>query len=174
MFQRFGSAQDVKKYCYWLLLSLPGLLLALAADLPSSVVSVPGAIAQEDSTTQTTSAGDIYFYGESGQPEVLGSAYMVLESRQNQVVGGFFMYQSSFDCFYGQITNQALQITVIPTYEHIRYSYAVERSDTAIASPEGLATMPEFDGFYPLSHPDAVARHVLETCRHEYGSLVWQ
>lgn len=174
VFQLFGLAQDVKKYCRWLLVSLPCLLLAMGAGLPSAFTSTGGAIAQESSNRQRTSTGEIYWYGESPQPQVLGVAYMVLEARQNQVVGGFFMYQSSFDCFYGRITNHSLQITVIPTYEPNHYPYAVQRSDTAIASPGGLAATPEFDGFHPLNRPDEVARHVLDTCRHEYGDLVWQ
>ncbi len=174
VFQQFGLAQDVKKYCYWLLISLPCLLLAISADWPSALFSTRGAIAQEDLNAQTPSGGEIYLYGESPQPQVLGTAYMVLESRDNQVVGGFYMYQSSFDCFYGRITNHSLQITVIPTYEQSHYPYAVQRSDTAIASPGGHGTTPDFEGFYRLNRPDAVARHVLETCRREYGSLVWQ
>lgn len=164
------KTQWVKRNYSWFLWFLPVLALAIADVLPSMITASSRAIAQE---MPNHSGNGIYVYGESPQPQILGMAYMVLESRENQVVGGFYMYQSSFDCFYGQMTNQSLQVTVIPTYEETSYSYAVQRSDTAIASPNTLIT-PEFEGFYRLQRADEVANRVLETCRDEYADLVWQ
>lgn len=165
----------VKGNCHWFLLSFPVLVLAIAEFLLTTVTPSSPAIAQERSDASgRRSADGIYVYGESPKLEVLGVTYLVLESRGNQVVGGFYMYRSSFDCFYGQLTNQSLQLTVIPTYDQANYSYAVQRSDTAIASPTPLALTPEFEGFHRLQRADEVANQVLETCRNNYADLVWQ
>jgi hypothetical protein len=164
----------VKRNYGWFLLSIPVLALAIADVLPSTIRPSSQAIAQEQPDPLGSSADGIYVYGESPQLEVLGVTYFVLESRDNQVVGGFYRYHSSFDCFYGQMTNHSLQVTVIPTYDPANYPYAVQRSDTAIASPNTLPITPEFEGFYHLQHPDEVANRVLDTCRNEYAELVWQ
>jgi hypothetical protein len=168
----------VKRNYGWFLLSIPVLALAIADVLPSTITPSSQAIAQEDPHLSGSSADGIYVYGESPQLDVLGSTYFVLESRDNQVVGGFYRYHSSFDCFYGQMTNHSLQVTVIPTYDQANdqanYPYAVQRSNTAIASPNTLPITPEFEGFHHLQHPDEVANRVLDTCRNEYAELVWQ
>ncbi|MFO8040553.1 MAG: hypothetical protein R6U67_14040 [Sodalinema sp.] len=179
MLQFLGLSQRVniewlKRNYGWFFWSIPLLALAIADVLPSTVTPSSPAIAQEMPDHSGSSADGIYVYGESPQLQILGRAYIVLESRGNQVVGGFYMYQSSFDCFYGQMTHQSLQVTVIPTYEETRYSYAIQRSDTAIASPNTPPITPEFEGFYRLQNPDEVANRVLDTCRNEYADLVWQ
>jgi len=173
-FSQRVNREWVKRHYGWFLLSFPLLVLAIAAGLSPTVAPSSRAIAQERLDNSGSSADGIYLYGESPQPGVLGVAYLVLESRNNQVVGGFYMYHSSFDCFYGQITNHSLQVTVVPTYEQDNYPYAVQRSDTAIASSNPLPITPELEGFYRIQTADDVANRVLENCRNGYADLVWQ
>ena len=45
-------------------------------------------------------ANGVYLYGQSPEPEQVGSAYAVMEIVENRAVGAFYMPQSSFDCFY--------------------------------------------------------------------------
>lgn len=57
-------------------------------------------------------ADGIYLYGQSSQPEQLGQEYMVFEVQGNRVIGAFYMPQSEFNCFQGNLESQQLNITL--------------------------------------------------------------
>ena len=67
----------------------------------------------------------VYLYGQSPQPNTIGSEYLVFEVNQGQVIGGFYMPSSSFDCFYGSVEAQKLALTVVDSYEQTPHPYAV-------------------------------------------------
>lgn len=114
----------------------------------------------------------VYLYGEVPQPDRIGVEYMVLELRQNRVVGGLYRRHSSFDCFYGQMQAQTLEMTIVPAYEDTPYSYSMVRADNAIASTAEAPVAPAFEGLYRIDRLDEVAQRVLESCRETPHSSI--
>lgn len=123
-------------------LSLPislfrkGLWLAL---LGSAGLSIQSAEAQpqspqpkwkEDSTVavslraQPSLRNGTYLYGSTQQPEQTQTEYFVFRVQNQQVVGAFYMPQSSFDCFRGDLKAKELELTVM-SYEQQAYKHTV-------------------------------------------------
>lgn len=108
-----------------------------------------------------------YLYGQQAAANQPGSTYMVFDVTGRRAVGGFYMPNSSFDCFYGDISARRLDLTVIDSYEqtHHPYSLAVQSQLTPAAGPVGT----EFDivGFTPINILSEMDRSILETCQSQ-------
>lgn len=110
----------------------------------------------------------VYFYGESPQRDQLGQAYMVFETRQQKLLGAFYLPHSSFDCFYGQVAQNQLALTVIDSYDRTPHPYQMALEPVAIASsPDSLNLQFEPEGFHRIPELSDLEHHILETCRHD-------
>lgn len=54
----------------------------------------------------------IYLYGQSPKPEQIGQEYMVFEMNRGKVVGAFYLPQSEFSCFQGNLKSGKLALMV--------------------------------------------------------------
>jgi hypothetical protein len=109
---------------------------ALLLPLLSSGLGLQRVLAQPEHS-QMTRQGDvavsilsltdgIYLYGQEPQPGQSETEYFVFELHNRQVVGAFYMPNSSFDCFRGNLTNTSqLQLTVMASYEEQIYDHRV-------------------------------------------------
>lgn len=66
-----------------------------------------------------------YLYGESSQPGKIQQEYFIFEVNNNQVVGAAYMPRSDFDCFYGNLSNSKLDLTIVSSFQAEAYSHAV-------------------------------------------------
>lgn len=148
-----------------------GLILAAIAQSHAHTVDpLPpadqvAAVAQASPTTQPIEDG-VYLYGQSPQPLELGSEYLVLEVNQNQVVGGFYMPNSSFDCFYGEVQSGQLNLNIINAYDQDVYPYTIAlATDEAIAGSDPQAAPLNLVGFHRIDTLSAIDQEILNTCR---------
>ncbi len=68
-------------------------------------------------------------YGQSPQPNQIQHQYFVFQMRQNHVVGAFYMPSSSYDCFYGDLEGNTLNLTVVNSYDQQNHSHIVRLSE---------------------------------------------
>jgi len=138
----------------------------LADTNAATVARLEGAISQRF-------PNGTYLYGQSQQPDQLGSAYMVFEVTENRVLGAFYMPHSSFDCFYGEVQAQELALNVIDSYEQTVHPYSVAlQRNASVATTGGEAIAPlSLEGFHPLSGLSENDQRILNTCKVDYGSV---
>ena len=109
-----------------------------------------------------------YLYGQSAEPEQVGSAYMVFDVTGQDIVGAFYMPSSSFDCFQGTIQHDELALTIHDSYaqESFPFSVALVPNEGAIAS-DGPVHHPgrTIDGFQPIGLISNNDQRILATCR---------
>ncbi|MBD1914087.1 hypothetical protein [Leptolyngbya sp. FACHB-8] len=92
--------------------------VALAALFPISLITVglrePAAQAQEQSGDRSTTASDgVYLYGTSPQPNQLARDYVLFERHNDEVIGAFYVPQSEFTCFSGDIEGSQLAVEAV-------------------------------------------------------------
>lgn len=143
-----------------------GLLLATGLAMVSMPTFVANqAEASEAEQTQALTDG-VYLYGQSPEPEKMGSEYLVFEVNQGEVVGGFYMPRSSFDCFHGNVQSEQLALTVINSYEQTPHAYSVAlQSEGAVASADGSAAPMGLEGYHRLDNLSDTDRQILSTCK---------
>lgn len=108
----------------------------------------------------------VYLYGQSQQPLELGSEYLVFEVVEDQVIGGFYMPNSSFDCFYGEVQSGQLNLNIVSAYDQEVYPYAIAlASDEAIAADDPQAAPLSLVGFHQLDTLSELDQEILNTCR---------
>lgn len=109
-----------------------------------------------------------YLYGQSDEPNQVGTAYMVFEVAADNIVGAFYMPSSSFDCFQGTIEAHELALDIHDSYaqESYPYSIALVTNEGAIASQEPvLDSRLNIDGFRPIEAVSGNDQRMLATCR---------
>ncbi len=161
------------------LVAKAALLLAVSLTLGS----LPQTSAQAQDTTglkvatrpieaaTTFPTNGVYLYGETAQPNQLGRSYMVSEIRDGKIIGAFYMPNSSFDCFYGNVQRNRLALTVVETYSNQPYSYVLAlESAGSVASigslPGVTALKPE--GFHLINQITANDQRILGVCKAAY------
>lgn len=138
-----------------------------AISLPSSAV---GQVEGTDSERTQALADGVYLYGQSPEPETMGSEYLVFEVNQGEVVGGFYMPRSSFDCFYGDVESEQLALTVINSYEQTQHPYSVAlQPDGAVASADSGSTPVGLEGYHRLGNLSDTDRQILATCKADHN-----
>lgn len=152
---------------------LAGLLLSagLASGLPILMAQGLSAQAPTSQTPATAAqmADGIYLYGQSAQPQTVGSEYLVFEVTQGAVVGGFYMPRSSFDCFHGNLQADKLALTVVDSYERTAHPYSV-----ALSASEPVATIGNntasfgLEGYHRIASLSDIDRQILTTCKADY------
>lgn len=141
-------------------------LAQTAQGVEASAVSEVARASVGTTISQTLPDG-IYLYGQSPEAEQLGSAYMVFEVTDNRVVGAFYMPQSSFDCFYGEMQPREMALNVIDSYERTvnPYSIATETSDPVASTSGEAATTVSIEGFHPIASVSNNDQRILNTCK---------
>ena len=133
----------------------------------------------ESSQTPTQSANrsevatvpnGVYLYGESQQPDQIGSAYLVFEVSDNQAVGAFYLPHSSFDCFQGEVQGDRLNLTITNSYDQNTYAYSLPiQTDSYVASAVEVAPPTvQLNGFHSISSVSDNDHRILETCKADF------
>jgi len=163
----------------WAIAAMPNAQAAdvsspIASSMPSSSTSQLYAqrpTAQPAATANSSLTDGVYLYGESPQPEQIGSAYMVFEVKQGKVMGAFYMPRSSFDCFSGAFQGNELALNVIDSYEQTVHPYAIalERTSTvASGSQNPTLREPGLEGFHRLNKLSANDQRILGVCQASF------
>ncbi|MEB3233489.1 MAG: hypothetical protein VKJ64_20950 [Leptolyngbyaceae bacterium] len=107
----------------------------------------------------------IYLYGQSPEPDQLGSAYAIVEIVGNQAIGAFYMPQSSFDCFYGAVQPEQLALNVVSSYEQSTYQYSLPIAPTAVATLSTNSQPIQLSGYHDIGTVSSSDHRILEICR---------
>lgn len=111
-------------------------------------------------------ANGVYLYGQSPNRDQLGRAYLVFEVSNGQVVGAFYMPNSSFDCFFGNLTANKLALTVIDTYDRKAHPYTISLAPSSqVASSNSSAPSLNLMGYHRLSSLSDNDRRILNICK---------
>lgn len=115
----------------------------------------------------------LYLYGQSSEPDQVGSEYLVFEVRDRQIVGALYMPYSSFDCFYGSVEADRLALTINPAYEDQEYSYAIALDESAaVASNDPSSVLPVgLEGYTRLEQLSENDQRILGMCQAEHGGV---
>ncbi len=141
-------------------------LMAMLLPLGFAVGAVAMPVETEASQVSPRLEDGVYVYGQSPEPETMGSEYLVFEVNQGEVVGGFYMPRSSFDCFEGKVEADRLALTVIDSYDRSPHDYAVALAASApVASTNGAAVSFGLQGYHRLDGLSELDQHILTTCK---------
>jgi len=112
----------------------------------------------------------VYLYGQSPEAMQLGSEYMVFEVNQDQVVGAFYMPQSSFDCFVGEIGSRRLSLNIFDSYDQSVHPYAIALDVNSSVATNGSGSGAEMglEGFHRISDVSELDQSLLNTCRADH------
>jgi hypothetical protein len=152
-----------------------------SADLKQKLQSLQptlettGAIAQASTTDrQSGSLEDgVYLYGQSQEPNEIGSAYLVFESRDGKIIGGFYMPHSSFDCVHGSLEANELAMTVVDSYSQEAHPYAIALEQTSTVAGSAATDDINLEGFHPITEISETDENVLSVCVNNYQEQVW-
>lgn len=141
-------------------------------------------VAQATPTSQT--ANGVYLYGQSSRRDEIGKEYMVFEVRQGRVIGAVYMPHSEFNCFYGTLESQKMDLMVNNPFAETADSTPPEnRSNTEFAA---IGDFPRIgNGEDPINFPLAVSlkdyqriatlsendRQILGVCKANHQEQVW-
>lgn len=154
------SRQNQAKQAWWRLLAIATLGCGLVTS--TIAMTADSAVANERQNDLTEG---VYAFGESPTPGQPGTTYMVLRVEADQVTGGFYQPASSFDCFYGEITDAEMALTVIDSYAQTEHPFVVAlENQTTVASQDAIAGEWIPSGFHALPDLSDTDRQVLETC----------
>ena len=105
-----------------------------------------------------------YLFGQSAEPDVIGSAYAVLSVQNNRTVGAFYMPRSSYDCFSGELSPTQLSVNIVDSYSQAVYPYAValDTTDTLVAG-EGAGAY-TLEGFHRINNLSEKDLEILSVC----------
>ncbi len=110
-------------------------------------------------------SGNIYLYGETDKPDIIGKEYIVLEKLGRKTVGAFYLPQSEFSCFYGNFTGSKLNITLIDTYDGQKYKYSLALNPSGLsASKQPMMGTPTYQ---PLGKVSTNDLRILDTCKQQ-------
>ena len=111
-------------------------------------------------------ANGVYLYGQSPTVEQIGVAYAIMEIVDNRAVGAFYMPQSSFDCFYGAVEPNNLNLNVVSSYDQATHEYSVAfQGGTAIATTESTVTPVQLEGYHAIDTISNNDHRILGVCR---------
>ncbi len=142
-----------------------------AEPIPLQSESTTEAIASVE--TESTFENGVYLYGQSQEPDQIGSEYLVFEVRDHQIIGAFYMPHSSFDCFSGTIETEQLALTIVDSYEQQEYAYAIALEETAaIASTDSSSVIPVgLEGYVRLDQISENDQQMLSTCQADLSEV---
>lgn len=143
----------------------------MAVGLVAGAAYLPALGSEAANQAETASMSDgVYLYGQSAEPNEVGSEYLVFEVSEGKVVGGFYMPNSSFDCFHGNVEAERLALTVIDSYEQTAHPYAVAlQAEGNVASADGAGAPVSLEGYHRIENLGDVDQNVLATCKADQG-----
>lgn len=103
------------------------------------------------------SSDQIYLYGQSPKADEIKQEYFVFEVRQSKVVGAFYLPRSAFYCFYGNLEQTQLNLTVVDTYDGTTSPYSVNLQQ-----------------YYPIPTVSENDRRILGICKTAHQDEVWR
>ena len=139
---------------------------ALGIALPSAN---PAQASTDIVTNRTVLADGVYLFGQSPNPNEVGSAYAVLSVKSNQTIGAFYQPRSSFDCFSGEVAPNQLAVEVVDSYTQTTHPYAVALTleDSLVAGQAaGAYTL---EGFHRIENLSAQDYEILATCQTDFA-----
>jgi hypothetical protein len=110
-----------------------------------------------------------YLYGQSPEKEQLGLEYLVFKTVNNKVVGAIYLPQSEFNCFYGNLTSQGLELSIVDPNDSAIYPYPIALETTAVVATTGNQVFsqdyPNLQGYYPIENLSQLDHQLLEICQ---------
>lgn len=115
--------------------------------------------------SQTVLADGTYLFGQTSEPNVMGSTYAIVSVENNRTVGAFYQPRSSFDCFSGEVLPDRLALNIIDSYEGTVYPYSVALAADDTLAAGNAASAYTLEGFYQLADLSDQDREILATCQ---------
>lgn len=110
-------------------------------------------------------SGNIYLYGETDRPDIIGKEYIVFEKIGRKTVGAFYLPQSEFSCFYGNFNGSKLNITLLDTYDGQKYKYTLALNPSGLtASKQPMMGTPTYQPLGKISTNDL---RILNACKSQ-------
>ncbi|MEB3288464.1 MAG: hypothetical protein VKI82_01035 [Leptolyngbya sp.] len=146
--------------------SLPTSMARIATAL-AALVGIWAMASQEAASQWPGFADGTYLYGESPVAETVGSTYLVFEVSGSQLTGAAYQVASSFDCVYGTVTPQAIEITLVDAYDQTEWPHrvAILPGEAAVAGLNGGAPLPNLEGLSPIATLAPLDHDLLAACR---------
>jgi hypothetical protein len=108
-------------------------------------------------------SSNIYLYGETNRPDIIGKEYIVFEKIGSKTVGAFYLPQSEFSCFYGNFNGSKLNITLLDTYDGQKYKYSLALNPSGLtASKQPMMGTPTYQPLGKISTNDL---RILNACK---------
>lgn len=98
-----------------------------------------------------------YLYAQVQQPDQIQQEYFVFQVRQNRVVGAFYMPFSSYDCFYGTLDGNVIDLIIIGSYDRQQYSHSVSLRD-----------------YFSLKDLSDTDQAILDACRADHSKTAFE
>jgi hypothetical protein len=115
-------------------------------------------------------AGNVYLYGETDRPDVVGKEYVIFETIGRKTIGAFYLPQSEFSCFYGNFNGSKLNITLIDTYDGQKYKYSLALNPSGLtASKQPMMGTPTYQPLGKISTND---QRILDACKAQLQGKV--
>ncbi|MFB2939489.1 hypothetical protein ACE1B6_29905 [Aerosakkonemataceae cyanobacterium BLCC-F154] len=138
--------------------------------------------ARNSSAKPANLSNGVYLYGQSPQPEVIGKEYVVFEVRNGRVIGAVYYPRSEFNCFYGTLQAQRLNVTMVDPMVETADGTPPEKQPST-----RLAAVGDYRGIDQISVPYSVTlqnyrqiaqvsdndKRILGMCKAEYQEQVW-
>ncbi len=138
---------------------------AMSLDL---ALEAPAPVVAPTTPAQSFPAPGQYLFGQSPDPDQIGSGYIVLNSDGQDIYGALYFPGSSFDCFHGRVEGNALAMTIVDSYSQEAYPYSIAlEPQSPIASTafqNGLAPL-NLSGFHALETLSENDLRMLSTCQ---------
>lgn len=116
-------------------------------------------------------ADGVYLYGQSPQAEQIGQEYLVFKVERGRVIGAFYMPRSEFSCFYGNLNNQGMNLSIVDPYDNTVYPYSLALDTTnPLAAQQGNTLKIGLQGYHPISQVSSNDQRILNVCLQEYGN----
>lgn len=114
----------------------------------------------------------IYFYGKSPERDKLGVEYLIFKVQNNQLIGTFYMPQSEFSCFSGQVEQDKISLAIMDTYDNSIYPYsiALENQSPLASEGENLVRNLGLSGFNQIEKYNEQDLELLNICEKDLSN----
>jgi hypothetical protein len=116
-------------------------------------------------------ADGIYLYGQSQKAEEIGKEYLVFKVQKGQTIGAIYFPDSEFNCFYGNLSPQQMNISIVDAYNPKNiypYPIALSNSSTIAEGNGKLTHAVGLEGYYRLKEISQNDQRILNTCLNDY------
>ncbi|MEM0979682.1 MAG: hypothetical protein AAGH78_05340 [Cyanobacteria bacterium P01_H01_bin.58] len=139
---------------------------------PLHLANMSLAEAIDDALVPTAVEESIYLYGEAPELDAIGASYLIFAAYGEQVRGAIFRPYSSFDCFEGRLTDEALALEITNSYTQESYTYAIAlAAEGNLANSAGGASPTLYlEGFHNLGEPRESELSILGVCEGNASS----